>query len=503
MFSGRGDGEQPTADSPSADPPGELLRAGARGALWQGLAQIVGKTVVLVATVVLARLLAPEEYGLVALALVLISYAEAIADAGVAQALIYLPRSRESSRAASACSLGAGVALVLAGVLAAPLIGEFFGRPDVTPLVRLLAVSLLAAAVAATPEALLRRDLLFQRLTVATVLRAVATGGVSVGLAFAGFGAWSIAWGAVAGAATYAGAAWLLLPSRPDVHFWRATRQDLRAVLAYGAPVASSSLLGRLIFDVDYLVVGGVLGAEALGYYTLAFRIPELLIINFFYVLASVTFPLYARARADPPRLRRGYLLSLRVQALYGVSAGVGLAVVASVLVPVVFGDKWTPAVAPLIALALYAACRSIGAGANEIYKALGRPGLAVKLSIIRFVTLVPVLWYSTRWGLAGVAWAQLVLAAVFLLLMQGLAAHILELRWREMVRAIAPALLAGSAVAVVGLLFALVSLPRALGLGLTVVAGVVAAGVAITIAYPALLRELLGLVVRRRPTSL
>lgn len=499
MISGRGDGGPPSAGPPTGDAPGELLRAGARGALWQGMAQIVGKSVVLVATVVLARLLAPGEYGLVALALVLVSYAEAIADAGVAQALIYLPRSRESARAASACSLGAGVALVLLGVLAAPLIGDLFGRPDVIALVRLLSVSLLAAALAATPEALLRRDLLFQRLTVATVLRAVVTGGVSVVLAFAGYGAWSIAWGAVAGAATYAAAAWLLLPERPDVRFWRSARSDLRAVLGYGAPVASSSLLGRLIFDADYLIVGGVLGAEALGYYTLAFRIPELLIINFFYVLASVTFPLYARARSDPERLRRGYLLSIRVQALYGVSAGVGLAVVASALVPVIFGDKWAPAVSPLIALALYAACRSIGAGANEVYKALGRPGLAVKLSILRFAILVPALWFATRWGFAGVAWAQLCVAAVFLLLMQGLAAHVLELRWRELVVAVAPALLAGGVVAAVGLLFASVPLPQTVGLVLTVFAGVVAAGLAIVIAYPALLRELLSMISRGR----
>ena len=96
-------------------------------------------------------------------------------------------------------------------------------------------------------------------------------------------------------------------------------------------------------------------------------------------------------------------------------------------------------------------------------------------------------------------AWAQLCVAAVFLLLMQGLAAHVLELRWRELVVAVAPALLAGGVVAAVGLLFASVSLPQTVGLVLTVVAGVVAAGLAIVIAYPALLRELLGTISRGR----
>src|SRR4051812_11189397 len=135
---------------------GGLLRAGARGAAWMGMSQVLSKLTVALTTIVLARLLAPEEFGLVALSLVLIVYAEAVADAGVAQALIYLPRSRAVARAALLCSLVAGVALVTIVVAGAPLIASFFGRPDMTPLVRLLAFSLLTASLGAVPEALLR-----------------------------------------------------------------------------------------------------------------------------------------------------------------------------------------------------------------------------------------------------------------------------------------------------------------------------------------------------------
>ncbi|MGY1636649.1 oligosaccharide flippase family protein [Geodermatophilus sp. SYSU D00742] len=482
-----------------ADERSALLRAGASGVLWQGLAQVVGKLVVLGTTVVLARLLAPEEFGLVALSLVLITYAEAFADAGVAQALVYLPRTRENLRAALLSSVVAGVGLVLAAMAAAPAIASFFDRPDVTPLARLLALSLLAASLGALPESLLRRDLRFRRLTVSTVARVVVTGAVSIALATAGLGAWALAWGTVAGSLVYAVANWLLLPQRPDLAIWRATRRDLGRVLGYGLPVAGSNLLSRLIFNVDYLVIGSILGATALGYYTLAFRIPELLVINVFFVLSAVAFPMFSRLQGDLARMRSAYLFSVRLHSLYGICAGVGLAVVASLVVPVVFGPRWEPAVASLVPLALYAACRSIGVGANEVYKALGRPGLALSLSVVRLAVLVPALVVGAlHWGVVGVAWAQVVTSLAMAVLMQGRAARVLSLRWRQLGRAVAPALLAGAAIAAVGLPLARLPLPAPSALAVVIVAGAAAASLVVFLLERRFVRELLQ-VARRR----
>jgi PST family polysaccharide transporter len=270
----------------------------------------------------------------------------------------------------------------------------------------------------------------------------------------------------------------------------------------YGAPVAGSTLLARLIFDVDYVIIGLLLGAGALGYYTLAFRLPEFIIINVFFVLASVMFPLYSRARNDPERLRRGYLKSVQIQSLYGVTAGVGLAVVASDLVPIIFGDKWLPAVVPLAILALYAAARSLGAGANEVYKAVGRPGLSIIVSVIRLVILVPVLVVAARWGIEGVAWAQLVVALIFAIGMQAVAGHVMKLRSREVLGAIMPALVCGAVVATLGFLAS--RLPMEPVLGTAVVVVVAMAGVAgvLRLLYPSLFAELLRLGRTRRATT-
>lgn len=486
----------PSPATPSLESPAEgraaMLRTGANGVLWQGLAQVVGKLVVLLTTVVLARLLVPQAFGLVSLALVLITYAEAFADAGVAQALIYLPRSRATLRAALVCSLVAGVVLMLAAITAAPALAEFFRRDDVAPLTRLLAVSLLATSLGALPESLLRRDLLFRRLTVATVARVVVTGGVSISLALAGNGAWSLAWGTVTGSATYAAVTWLLLPDKPDLTVWRAHRSEVRQVLSYGVPVAGSSLLSKLIFNVDYLIVGRMLGAGALGYYTLAFRIPELAIINVFFVLSAVAFPMFSRLRGDKRSMGTAYLFSVRLYSLYGVSAGVGLAVLAPLAVPLLFGPRWESAVAPLVPLALYAACRSIGVGANEVYKALGRPGLALSLSLLRIAVLVPALILGARLdGIVGVAWAQVAASLAMAFLMQGRAAQVLGLGLSELGRAIGPGLLAGVTVLAVGVPLSRLPLPPAVCLLLVVTASVAGVVLMLALLQRSLLREL------------
>ena len=432
--------------------PGDLAQAGARGAMWQGLAFAAGKMFVLVTIIVLARLLSPEEYGLVALALVLMAYAETIADAGVAQALIYLPHTAEVVRSALLISVVLGVLLASGAILAAPAIADLFNLSEVAPLMQILSISLLATALAVVPEALLRRDLHFRRMTAAPVLRAATMGAVTLSLAFAGYGAWSLAVGTAAGSIVYAAACWFLLPGRTPWQIWRVGKDALRANLKFGAPAAGSSLLARAIFDIDYLIIGLLLGANALGFYTLAFRAPELVIINVLFVLSTVLFPLYAKVRTDPDRLRIGYLKSVEIQALYGVTAGVGLAVTAPVMVPAVFGPQWGDAVLPLVFLSLYGAARSLGAGANDVYKALGRPGLSIGISLARLAVLVPVLIYASTWGIVGVAIAQLAAAVLFAFGMQMIVARVINLQARQILRATVPGLVCGLAVAAVGL---------------------------------------------------
>jgi PST family polysaccharide transporter len=455
--------------------PAGLSRLAVRGVLWQAISFGLGRVLTLVATVVLARLLTPAEFGLVGLALVFVTFAEYLTDLGVAQALVYFERDERLQDAALTLCAAAGAVLAGAGLLAAPWIADFFDAAEVEPMVRLLSVALLLSALRQVPVALLRRELAFRRLFATELARTLVQGAVSIVLAATGAGAWAIVWGYVAGAAACCVVAWAVVEYRPGLHFVRAlTAPVARRLLGYGGPAAAQALLAALIFDIDYLIVGSVLGAEALGLYTLAFRLPQVVIIGVFAVLSAVAFPMFSRARADPARLKRGYLTSVRLQSAYGVAAGVGLFMVAPMVVPVVFGPQWSAAVVPLEALALYAAARSLGSGAVDVYKGIGRPGIGVAVALVRLAVLVPALVLAAHeGGIDAVAWTQAALALAFAVGMQSVAARIVGLGLADLARALRPALaLAGGILVGAGLVRWGLTGPDGLRLVAAIVAG-------------------------------
>jgi lipopolysaccharide exporter len=431
--------------APSAPP---LSRLAVGSVIWQGLSFLLGRGLNFATTIVLARLLTPHDFGVVGLAIVFITFAQGVSDLGVAQALVYFPPDRRHRDAALLLSIGSGIALCAVGIVAAPAIAAFFHEPDVTPMVRVLSATLLLAALRQVPDALLRRELHFRRRVITQVVQSVAQGLVSIGLAVAGLGAWAIVWGYVAGTMAACVITWALVSYRPDRGCLRLQRDAVRRLLGYGAPAAAQGLLAALIFDVDYVVVGSVLGAEALGVYTLAFRLPQLLIVNVFGVISSVAFPMYSRVSGDRERLRRAYLRSVRLQMAYGAAAGVGWFMVAPLVVPVVLGARWHGAVGPLEGLALYATARSLGAGAVEVYKSIGRPEIGAWVAAVRLAILLPALVLVVHSGIDAVAWTQAALALVFAVGMQGVAMRVVGVRAADLLAAMRPALALGAGAA-------------------------------------------------------
>jgi lipopolysaccharide exporter len=421
-----------------------LGRTAVGGAAWEGASFIVGKVLTLATTVILARILTPNDFGLVALALVFISYAEVITDLGVGQALIYLPADRRTTNQALIMSFIWSGTLCIVAILSAPAIATYFERPAVAPMMRILGTSLVIGGIGGIPDALLRKALRFPRRVMAVLARALIKGVVSVVLAVMGLGPWALVWGYIAGEVIWSVVAWSLAGYRPGREGWRLSRDVAGRLLSYGLPAAGSALLLALVFNIDYLIVGERLGSEALGFYTIAYRIPELVVLQALWVVSAVTFPLFSLVRGEPERVRRGYLTSMGLYGVYGAGLGIGIAVMAPMLVPVLFGPRWTASIAPLQALALYAVFGAVGKSALDLFKGLGRPRLAVSLSFVRLVLVVPALLLATNWGIEGVSWAQAATSFVMAALYQAMALRLLELPASRLFRALVP----GTAVA-------------------------------------------------------
>ena len=433
--------------APGSSEPGLANRA-AKGAVWQIASFGLSKLVVLGTTVVLARLLTPREFGLFAVALIFIAYSENLTDLGVAQALIYLPRAKRYENAALTVSILTSLALAGVVYLAASPIASFFRVDEATSLVQVLSVSLFLRGTGNLPDALLRKELRFRRRVIAEGARAVTMGVVSITLAVSDAGVWAIVWGYVAGDLAWNLISWGLSDCRPTWDFWRPDTRSVKELVSFGAPAALQQVLQSLVHDIDYLIVGRALGSVSLGYYTMAFRVPQSTIVPLFWAVSAVSFPSYAKVHDDKSRLRRGYLRQMRVLVAAGLGAGAGLAVLAPLIVDVALGPRWTPSIVVLQILAFYAALRGFTSGIVELYKGIGRPRAALALSAGRLCIVVPSVLVGLRWGIAGVAWAQTLTTLVVALTMQGMVGRTLSFSSTAQIRQLIPGLALGAGVA-------------------------------------------------------
>jgi lipopolysaccharide exporter len=431
------------SEPPAAPAQGGLSGLASRGAMWQSVSFFGGKVLLLVATIVLARVLTPEEFGLVSLALVVIGFIDVIADLGVSQALIYFPASRRRTNAAlvTTVTLGAMVAVTLA--LAAPVVGEQLNQPDTVPLLRLLAVALFAGSVGVVPDTLLRKSLDFRRRVPVQLSLSGTRGILAIVLALTGFGVWALAIAQVVAECVSAVVAWSMVDYRPGRDVWRVNRQTFSELFRFGLPTALNGLLSNLVLNIDYVIVGRVLGATQLGLYTLAFRVPEMLIVAVFQIVSTVAFPAYSKVSNNLARVRRGYLRVVRLQSSYGLLMGGLLCVLAPLVITVAFGPEWASSTKAMQALAIYAAFRSLGMGVTDLLKGIGRPTLAMLTAIARFLLVSIALLLVASMGITAVAVTQAAAAFVLMVLVQVVAARSLRLSARELTMSYASGLLA------------------------------------------------------------
>jgi len=362
----------------------------------------------LVVTVALTRLLAPEAFGLLAMALVFTQLASMLGDLGLGPALIQkadLQRKHVTTAFTVTAIVGVILAALFAG-LSFP-VAAFYEHEEVQPVLAALAVTYLLRGFVGVPRDLLRRAMDFKGLALVS-LTAVASGGVvGIVMAVSGAGVWALVGQVlVEGVVSTLGvllAARRNPMSRPAFGF---DSDALRDLAHFGIFVTGTRLAYYATTNADNLVVGKVLGAASLGLYNLAYRLMLLPILKVADVVATVSMPAMATIQNDTPRLRQAVQRAIGHIGLVCFPVSVGFAVVAPALVPAVFGDRWLGAVVCVQILALNGVRLAIGRMNGTVYEATGRP--AWDLGVLSFSLIVYVLAFLTgvKWGIEGVAWA-------------------------------------------------------------------------------------------------
>jgi O-antigen/teichoic acid export membrane protein len=413
------------------------------GARWIALLRIGTMATTWVTAIALARLLQPSQYGLVGMAMVLVSILTVFQESGLHAALIQRrERVQEAVDTAAAYAPIVGLVLGCALLAAAPLAGLFFHRGEVTNLVRALSVVFVLRGVSQVPIAVVQKELRFRAFAVVSVTGSLVQTGVAIALAASGAGAWSAIGGLIAFEAWCALLMWPICPLRPRP--LRASLRVLRELLAYGRNMVGVNINLMIYSYVDIAVIGRFLGPASLGAYTIGYQTGKQPVANVTYASNQLIFPAYAKLQSEPERFRRAYLRSLRFITALSVPIGFGLAAVSDEFVRVVYGNRWSDAVPVLAIMALMGLVLSVTATMGEVLKATNRPGLFFRLSLLETVLVVAGVLSAYRFGIAAVAAAVAGSVTLTGLLVTRFVARILDIRAGEWLRTLVPPTAAG-----------------------------------------------------------
>ena len=411
---------------------------------WSYLSTFTKAFLSLLVLVILARLLTPVDFGLLAIAWIFIMLGNRFGQAFVGPAVIQRAELTDRHiQVGFTLSALIGIAMAAMIWLLAPFIGDFFRESTATQVLQALSIIFVISGIGSVPAHLLRRDLRFKELMVADVLAySIGYGLTAIVLAVQGYGVWSLVWGEIMHRAIHA--AMTVRYTRMRLYPRWALR-EATDLLSRGAGFSLARSFEFIARQGGYFVVGRWLGAGALGYFT---RADKLILLPRNYVgqsLFHVLFPAMAQRQQGPERLATIYLHGSEVLSLVALPVSAMLFVCAPEIVSVILGGQWGPVVILLQILAfavLFQMCdilnfAVIGA-LGAVYRQSWRQG-------IHAVLVVGGAWYASRWGLEAVVIVIVGAQVLAYLLLTQLTVSLLAVRWRHLLRCCLPALWAGA----------------------------------------------------------
>ena len=390
--------------------------------------------------VVLARLLAPADFGLVSAALVVVGLSENLARLGVGPAVVQLPHI-ETRHLRTGFTLSVLFGLLLAGLiwLLSPGIAGFFRMKELTPILRALGLVFPFSGASVMAESLLQRELQFRRLAgIQVVSYAVGYSVVGIGLAQLGFGAWALVGANLAQRIVKSA---ILLIVQPCPKLPQIERGAFKELMYFGGGFTLARISGDVAIQGDNLIVGRWLGAEALGLYDRAYQLMLLPATLLGQVLDSVLFPAMAKVQHEPERLATAYRRGVALIALLVLPMSAAIFVLAPELIHVLLGPAWKDAIVPFQILTVgmlfrtsYKMSDSLARATGAVYRRAWRQGIYAAL-------VVGGAWVGQHWGTAGVAYGVLGAITVNFILMAQLSLSLTSMTWKSFVAVHFPAI--------------------------------------------------------------
>ena len=382
--------------------PGEpLSQRVARGGVWVFALRMISRGLALARIVVLARLLSPNDFGLMGIALLTISILETFSQTGFRAALVQKKEDIEAYLdTAWTVSVIRGVILFFMLFLITPHTAHFFDAPSATPIIRLIGLSILLRGFTNIGVVYFQKEFEFNRELFYQLGGDLAELAVTVPLAFILRSVWALVFGALAGGFVSLIMSYVLHPYRPSIRFEREKFEDL---FNFGKWILCSYVLTFLLVQGDDIFVGKLLGVTALGFYQMAYSISNLPATEITEGISRVTFPAYSKLQDNLPRLREAYLRVLHLTTFLSFPVAGMIFILAPHVTEIFLGEKWMPMVPAMQALALFGLLRSIEATAENLLVGVGKPRISTKLQFLELILLSLLIYpFTVRWGILG-----------------------------------------------------------------------------------------------------
>jgi O-antigen/teichoic acid export membrane protein len=373
-----------------------------KGLFWSGASQ-AGKLISqFIITVILARLLSPSDFGLLAMATVFLNFGMIFSEMGIGSALIQKQDTHDRHYySAFWLNIIVGIALTFIFIAVSPLIAWFYKKPELQLILTVISVNYFISSFVVIQQTILTKEMDFRSLAIRDIFAVILSGVIGIYLAYHGFGVWSLIFQSIAFTFFNAVLLWGLSSWRPKFQF---AMTDIKDIFNFSSNMAGFNILNYFARNLDQLLIGKFLGAQLLGYYSLAYKLMLYPLQNISWVVTKVMFPAFSRIQEDLMKVRQVYLKMIKSIAAITFPLMFGLFAIAPEFISLLYGPKWSP-VSHLIRILCFAGIvQSILTTGGSIYQSQGRPDIQLKMSMLSTSLVVLVIFISLRWGIYGVA---------------------------------------------------------------------------------------------------
>lgn len=385
------------------DDTGSVKTRVVRSGIWVSLSGAIGGILGILRSIVLARLLTPEMFGLMGLASIAIRTIDTFTRPGVSQALIARQKAfDEASATAFALLIGRGVLLAILMLASAAAIASFYGAAELESILAVLSLTFIIGSFANINTIARQRELEFRSLTYLGLVVSLLTTVVTIAAAFWLRNVWALVIGQLVSASLTTLLSYHFVAGKVRIAFdWTIAKE----LMTYGKFITGSSIMMFIAAELDSLVLGKLVSLEALGLYTLAYTIANLVTANISKIVSSIMMPAYSKLQVDVAAVRGAYLRSLNFVMFGVLPVTTGLILIAEPLILNIYGPKWVPAARGLQILAVFGLLRALASFTGYLFEGIGMPRIAFQIGTLRLLSVAPLIVPMVFWlGLEGAA---------------------------------------------------------------------------------------------------